>query len=369
MFSWRRCGKAGHKQLHRSRCLDMRWGAHRPGGQPCGNPRPNAADRALFALACALPSSAMHRRPEPGFAAGGAALSPAERAGREIWFFATAFNDRFYTYSYPQRLGAAIDWFKILGADRTGTISSRPGARSPIRIAASRAIPNCPATSLDGDLRLPVVPGRRRACCNSSAAKATAIRPATFADSPFDASTPHGVDRPAPERLRPPLRHLDRRARPAKVSQSALRRGQVAGAQRIAGELGGLCQAGVGNRRAARTRRRQPALRRLGRAAVPHRHGLRRLPHRLRSAEAAGRPEQSGLGEHRRRWSATSTAACRRCSASGMSQHRLEWQLIARTRPGVVDTSALPMDTVSNPGTMNAIINFARRPLHEHRDH
>ncbi len=51
---------------------------------------------------------------------------------------------------------------------------------------------------------------------------------------------------------------------------------------------------------------------------------------------------------------------------SGMSQHRLEWQLIARARPGVVDTSALPMDFVSNPGTMNAIINFARRPLHEH---
>ena len=50
---------------------------------------------------------------------------------------------------------------------------------------------------------------------------------------------------------------------------------------------------------------------------------------------------------------------------SGLSPHRLEWQLIARARPGIVDTSALPMDFVSNPGTMNAIINFARRPLHE----
>ena len=50
---------------------------------------------------------------------------------------------------------------------------------------------------------------------------------------------------------------------------------------------------------------------------------------------------------------------------NGLSPHRLEWQLIARARPGIVDTSALPMDFVSNPGTMNAIINFARRPLHE----
>src|SRR3546814_17885348 len=52
---------------------------------------------------------------------------------------------------------------------------------------------------------------------------------------------------------------------------------------------------------------------------------------------------------------------------SGMSQHRLEWQLVARARPGIVDTSALPMDTVANPGTMNAIINFAKRPVHEQR--
>ena len=52
---------------------------------------------------------------------------------------------------------------------------------------------------------------------------------------------------------------------------------------------------------------------------------------------------------------------------SGMSPHRLEWQLIARARPGIVDTSALPMDLASNPGTMNAIINFAKRPVHEHR--
>ena len=52
--------------------------------------------------------------------------------------------------------------------------------------------------------------------------------------------------------------------------------------------------------------------------------------------------------------------------ASGMSQHLLEWQLLARTRPGTVDTSALPMDTAANAGTMNAIVNFIKRPLHTH---
>ncbi len=45
--------------------------------------------------------------------------------------------------------------------------------------------------------------------------------------------------------------------------------------------------------------------------------------------------------------------------ATGVALHQVEWQLIAQARPGTIDTSALPMDTVSNPNTMNAIINFA----------
>ena len=51
---------------------------------------------------------------------------------------------------------------------------------------------------------------------------------------------------------------------------------------------------------------------------------------------------------------------------SGMPRSSIEWQIVARARPGTVDTSALPNDLVTNPGTMNAIINFGQRPLHEH---
>ena len=63
-----------------------------------------------------LPGTAQPARAQSmlseGYAAADARYSPSERAGREIWFFATAFNDRFFTYAYPQRLGAAIDWYK-----------------------------------------------------------------------------------------------------------------------------------------------------------------------------------------------------------------------------------------------------------------
>ena len=47
------------------------------------------------------------------FAETNAPYTPSEQAGREIWMFATAFNDRFFTYTYPQRLGAVIDFLLV----------------------------------------------------------------------------------------------------------------------------------------------------------------------------------------------------------------------------------------------------------------
>ncbi len=39
-------------------------------------------------------------------------LSPSARAGREIWFKATAGNARFHTYTFQQRITALIDWYR-----------------------------------------------------------------------------------------------------------------------------------------------------------------------------------------------------------------------------------------------------------------
>ncbi len=49
--------------------------------------------------------------------------------------------------------------------------------------------------------------------------------------------------------------------------------------------------------------------------------------------------------------------------ASGMQKSTLEAQLFTHTRPGTVDTSAVPHDFINNPGSINAIINFPQRPL------
>jgi hypothetical protein len=48
--------------------------------------------------------------------------------------------------------------------------------------------------------------------------------------------------------------------------------------------------------------------------------------------------------------------------ASGMPHDSLEYQVFAHARPGTSDTSAIPNDQISNPGTINAIINLAQRP-------
>jgi hypothetical protein len=61
----------------------------------------------LLAAVAASTASAQSKI-NPGYAEQDKSYTPSARAGCEIWFFATAFNDRSYTYSFPQRLGASI---------------------------------------------------------------------------------------------------------------------------------------------------------------------------------------------------------------------------------------------------------------------
>src|ERR1700752_309735 len=93
-----------------------------------------------------------------GFARTGAHLKPSERAGRDIWFFATASNDRFYTYSYAQRLGGAIDWYKILGAKNRGDLFQGWGA-IPDPDCCIPGDGNCRAKTLDETFGFPWCPG------------------------------------------------------------------------------------------------------------------------------------------------------------------------------------------------------------------
>ena len=99
---------------------------------------------------------------DPGFHAAADRLTPSERAGREIWFKATAGNDRFHTYVFQQRLGVLIDWFRVLrssnrnGRFRTWGIINDPECCTPGSIA------ELPEEEPRRDVRIRLLPGRRR---------------------------------------------------------------------------------------------------------------------------------------------------------------------------------------------------------------
>ena len=298
----------------------------------------------------------------PGYAATDDRYSLSERAGREIWFFATAFNDRFFTYSYPQRLGAAIDWYKVLGAKNRKDLFQGWGA-IPDPDCCVPGEGDCPAASLDETFGFPWCPGDDELL--EHVGKEGYRDPACeFEDAPFDTSTPHGSTdqrqsacdlqfgtssgalglRKFPNPRFDPERWLALNGSPA--SWDGYRQMLAEDAEDPDSRMNRLFDGSV-----------EPPFR-IGMAC-----GACHISYDpLNPPDDPDNPAWENIdGLVGNQYSRVSEML-----GSGMSRQRLEWQLVARARPGIVDTSALPMDTAANPGTMNAIINFAKRPLHEH---
>ena len=299
----------------------------------------------------------------PGYAAGDAGLTPSQRAGREIWFFATAFNDRFYTYSYPQRLGAAIDWYLVLAAKNKADLFQAWGG-IPDPDCCVPGATNCPAKSLDETYGFQFCPGDAELL--KFVGKEGYTDPAcNIADAPFDTSTPHGS--------------TDNRQ-----SACDLKFGTSTGILGLRkfpnprfdaakwAKLNGSPASWEAYRRPMSEKPESADSRatRLFDGAIepPFRIGMA-----CGACHISYNPAKPPADANLPKWENIDGLVGNQYSrisqllGSGMAHDLLEWQLIARSRPGAVDTSALPMDTVSNPGTMNAIANFASRPLHEHR--
>ena len=301
----------------------------------------------------------------PGYAAGDAHLSPSARAGREIWFYATAFNDRFYTYSYAQRLGGGIDWYRILAANNKGDLFQAWGA-VPDPDCCIPGDPNCSAKSLEetygfqwcpGDAKLLQFVGREGYDKEDPAC--------VFKDAPFDTTTPHGS--------------VDQRQ-----SACDLRFGTSTGAlglrkfpnprfdpekwRKLNGSLASW--EAYGKFLSEDEKSGDSRFNRLfdGSIEPPFRIGMS-----CGACHISYDPLKPPADPNNPKWENIDGLVGNQYSrvsqmlASGMEPHVLEWQLIARARPGIVDTSALPMDTVSNPGTMNAIYNFDSRPTFPHK--
>ena len=105
------------------------------------------------------PASASPAYADAGFSAGEAGLSPAERAGREIWYKATAGNDRFHTYVFQQRVGVMIDWFRVLRSDERERPLSRLGADERPGMLHAGQHPTVPAKSAEETFGFDWCPG------------------------------------------------------------------------------------------------------------------------------------------------------------------------------------------------------------------
>lgn len=304
-------------------------------------------------------TSADDNHSDAGFHAGARALNPSQRSGREIWYKATAGNDRFHTYVFQQRLGVLIDWYRVLNADDRGErfniwgLINDPGCCTP-------GTAGCPAKSKQetygfdwcpGDAELLEFVGRdgyRDPACD-------------FEDAPVTEDHAHG---PGDQRQ----------------SSCGLAFGTSTGALGLrkfpnprfdeqrwrelnAGTPGGW--AGY-NKRLSNDRQ-------VSDSRVSHlSDGSIEPPFLIGMAcgacHIAFNPLKPPQDPNHPAWENILGAIGNQYTrmseimASGMPADSVEWQLFSHARPGTVDTSAVPNDQVNNPGTMNALINVHQRP-------
>ena len=316
------------------------------------------ADKPVAAAASDATNAAAIRD-NPGFYAGESGLNPSERAGREIWYKATAGNSRFHTYTFQQRIGVLIDWFRVLNSNERGDrlrawgIINDPGCCKP-------GDKNCPAKTLDetygfdwcpGDQELLKYVGRtgyRDPACD-------------FADAPADAGDVHNKNK-------------DQRQ-----SSCDLAFGTSSGAlglrkfpnprfdkERWTKLNGGLANwDGFRGKLAKDPKNADSRMSRLADGSVepPFLIGMscgacHIAFDPLHPPKDPSHPEWKNIkGTIGNQYTRISEIL-----GSGMPTSSIEFQVFAHARPGTSDTSAVPTDQVNNPGTINAIINIDRRP-------
>ncbi len=292
---------------------------------------------------------------DDGFHAGAADLSPSERAGREIWYKATAGNDRFHTYVFQQRMGILIDWWRVLRSDKRDErfniwgLVNNPGCCRP-------GSNGCPAKSYEetygfdwcyGDAELlPFVgkPGYRDPACDFQDAPTDdpADRRADSCYLAFGTSTGAMGLRKFPNPRFEPTRWRELNG----------------------GTLG--TWDGYSSTISQDPSRADYRSRRLADGSVepPFLIGMACGACHI-AFDPANPPKDTAnpRWENLRGTVGNQYTRMSELMVSGMSPDSLQWQVFSHTRPGAVDTSAVPTDQINNPGTMNALVNLVQRPV------
>ncbi len=297
---------------------------------------------------------------DDGFRSGEAGLSPSARAGREIWFKATAGNERFHTYTFQQRVGVLIDWFRVLRGDarndrfKTWGLINDPGCCTP-------GSANCPAKNLDetygfdwcpGDdalLKFVGKPGYRDPACD-------------FSDAPADAADPKGHQTGREDACNLAFGTSTGALGFRKFPNPKF---DPAAWQKLNGRQGSW--EGYNRKLSDDPTRADAKLSRLGDGSIepPFRIGMA-----CGACHIAFNPTKPPLDTAHPKWEnivglvGNQYIRISEIIVSGMHHDTLEWQVFAHARPGTSDTSAIPTDQINNAGTINALVNTAHRPVH-----
>ena len=290
-------------------------------------------------------------------------LNQSECVGRLIWFKATAGNDRFHTYAFQQRIGVLVDWFRVLRADQRDDrfwawgIINDPSCCKP-------GDPDCPAKSADETYGMDWCPGDD--VLLKYVGKPGYVDPACgLKDAALDADDPHTQGG-----------KLDQRA-----SACDLKFGTSTGALGIrkfpnprfnaakwqALNGGNANWSGFNAKKDAATGVESDSrVSKLADASVepPFLIGTA-----CGSCHIAFDPTNPPADPAHPKWEnikgliGNQYTRMSELLTSGMAKSSLEWQIFSHARPGVTDTSAISHDQVNNPGTINALINVAQRPV------
>ncbi|MBP8265825.1 MAG: cytochrome c [Zoogloea sp.] len=293
-------------------------------------------------------------------------LNESECVGRLIWFKATAGNDRFHTYTFQQRVGVLVDWFRVLRSDQRDDrfwawgIINDPSCCKP-------GDANCPAKSAEETYGFDWCPGDD--VLLKYVGKPGYVDPACgLKDAALDPDDPHTQGG-----------KLDQRH-----SACDLKFGTSTGAlgirkfpnprfdpekwKAVNGGFGGNAGwAGFDRRMDASTGIESDSrVSKLADASVepPFLIGTS-----CGSCHIAFDPANPPVDPAHPKWENIKGLVSNQYTrmsellVSGMAKSSLEYQMFAHARPGVTDTSAISHDQVNNPGTINALINVAQRPV------
>jgi len=289
-------------------------------------------------------------------------LNDSECVGRLIWFKATGGNERFHTYTFQQRVGVLVDWYRILRVDqrddrfRAWGIINDPKCCRP-------GDPDCPAKSVDETYGFDWCPGDD--VLLKYVGKPGYIDPACgLKDAPLDPANPHTRGGKMDQRASPCDLHFG-------TSTGALGFRKFPNprfdAARWRSANGGKLGTWDGFRRTMASTTGIPSDERVSKLADASLEPPFLIGTTCGSCHIAFDPRNPPADPAHPQWEnikgliGNQYTRMSELLGSGMARTSLEWQMFAHPRPGVTDTSAISHDQINNPGTINAIINLSQR--------